>query len=133
MPYEISTQTRGVYVRFFGVVTGHDIAGAAEEVGQLPDFDDLRFGIAEFTAATVGDISDDDVSQAAAQLIGARYTNPNFLIAIVATSKDLLTPLRRQLALFKFPDEPRIFDSVEGAVDWIAGQTNSIRRFSPRT
>ena len=26
-----------------------------------------------------------------------------------------------------------IFDSVEGAVDWIAGQTNSIRRFSPRT
>lgn len=133
MPYEISRETRGVHSRFFGAVTGRDLHRNVEEISRLPEFDRLRYAISDFRDASSVSFDEAAVDSARAMLIGARYTNPNLLIALVGTDPAVMDRVRQLTLRDVLPTQPRYFRTPEDAVDWIASQTAYIRPVGPQS
>ncbi|MBL8404223.1 MAG: hypothetical protein JNL16_06740 [Dechloromonas sp.] len=66
MPYEMKWEERGVYSRFFGVVTGEDVLAHAKRIGSDPRVSKLSYQISDFTAIEDHTVKRSDVLFAAA-------------------------------------------------------------------
>ncbi|MGI9246178.1 MAG: hypothetical protein ACR2I8_05685 [Steroidobacteraceae bacterium] len=119
----------GLIVRWSGGVRVADLLRAANVISALPSFDNLRYVLNDFSGATglAGDHDEHAIvlQDAAAQLIGSRYTNPRVLHAGAVTDPVVATMLDELSEVAGIPI--RQFDSFEGAVGWLSAQnTNAL-------
>lgn len=90
MSYEITIEHRGVYKRFWGVVTAAEFEQAIAEVQNLPDFDRLRYTINDFSAVTAHDITPQDVTLFVAYGLGAQFSNAKVQLLIVTDQPSII-------------------------------------------
>lgn len=120
MSYEIHWEPRGVVKRFFGAVDGRDLIDSLVAVEESPQFDELRFVVNDFLAAESVTIGLDEVQTIASIDMAAALTNPNIVIAVVATNAEI-TALARQYAESPMNTYPtRIFATLAEARAWLA-------------
>lgn len=123
MSYEIKWQPRGVYKRFSGGVSAGEFFASIAEVQNNPDFDRLKFSVNNFLDVTSYGISLEDVTAFAALGLGAQFSNPGLVIAIVATNDSILSLIRdhyEPITKYKMA----YFQSDAEAVAWLKEQTH---------
>ena len=124
MPYELIWEEAGVYKRFWGDVSGLEIAKSVEQVSAHPRFDEIRYILNDFLDADVVDSLDAETSdRMMAQRIGATFTNPRFRVLIVSRNPRLVAIAD----LTKPPTPPdsnkaKGFATVIEAREWFARQ-----------
>lgn len=90
MPYEVTLEHRGVYKRFWGVVTAAEFEQAIADVQNLPDFDSLRYTINDFLAVTGHHITPRDVTMFVAYGLGAQFSNAKVMLLIVTDQPSVI-------------------------------------------
>jgi len=119
MSYEITLEPRGVYKRFWGVVTAEEFESAIAAVQNLPDFDRLRYTINDFLGVTSYHITPEDVTTFVAYGLGAQFSNPKVQLLIVTDQPAIIDLVTSNYA-------PRLdyplsfFASLADARKWLA-------------
>jgi hypothetical protein len=124
MPHENIWEERGVLKRFWGHLSGVELAASAEEVAASPHFDNLRYIINDFLALDGHARLDQRTLDALASVrFGSMATNPNIRVVFVANEalRQELSDAMRQRPL-KGTHETVAFDTVEQAREWLAAQ-----------
>lgn len=132
MPYRLNWESRGLLVRFSGVISPDEIARFFGEVLPDPRYYENRYVIASFTGAVGHSFTmpDDGESQALiAPAIGAGYSNPDMIVAIVVHDDSLRELLRHCSALWVHPVE--MFETQEAAQKWVEEWSPSGRHRAP--
>lgn len=119
MPYLVKWETRGVYTRYYGVVTGADMLGNIEDVCRDERFERHRYHILDFSEATDFIATEREMLVNCGVLIGAAFVNHQVLIAAVVTRENVRAALDRLHALGVSPFVAKIFPTVAEARKWI--------------
>jgi hypothetical protein len=114
---------RGVYRRFSGNVCAADFFSSISEVQNHPDFDLFKFSIINFLDVESYDISSDDVTGFVALGLGAQFSNPNLVVAIVATHGGILNLIRNHYAPIAGYKMGYFLSNADASV-WLKTQTN---------
>jgi hypothetical protein len=85
MPYAITRETNGVYVKWSGKITGDDFLKSVHEVNMSPDFNLYRYVINDTVGCSGIDLPARAKEESIAGAIGAHASNPRFAAAFVAT------------------------------------------------
>ncbi|NIX00504.1 MAG: hypothetical protein GWN13_20085, partial [Phycisphaerae bacterium] len=80
---------QGVYRKVTGSITGAEYISAVEEVSSAPSFETIRYVINDLLEVTEQNLTTDDIEYMAAIDSAASKTNPNIVIAIIATEKQI--------------------------------------------
>jgi len=121
----------GVYLRFTGAVTPADVGAANLSITSDPNFDDLRYTIADFRAATGHrfDLQDrSGLETPYATLIGASYSNPHIHSALIVADPDIERLIQLQITLGVLPYPSRVFTRENDAREWLGSVSGSFRR-----
>lgn len=120
MAFELVWETRGVYKRFYGQVTGEDLLHSVTKVESDHRFDDLRFVINDFLGVDEFSVTEENVLMISAIDSAAATSNPNIRIAIVATDSHIqaLGKLYAHAPLTVYPTE--IFLNTGDARNWLS-------------
>lgn len=120
MAFEIAWEPRGVCKRFFGYVTDEELLQGLIKVESDHRFDTLRFVINDFLGVEGFAVTEDSVSLLAAIDKAAALSNPNIVIAVVATDAQVqaLARLYAGSPMNVYPTE--IFPGVAEARSWIS-------------
>jgi hypothetical protein len=123
MAYETKWLHRGVYKCFSGHVCATEFFSGIAEVQNHPDYDLFKFSINNFLDVVSYDISLDDVTAFVALGLGAQFSNPNMVVAIVATHDGILSLIRNH---YEPMAEYTIgyFQCDTDATAWLEKQTN---------
>jgi len=120
MGYEIKwVQPDGVIKRHFGQVTGHELIAAVATTEGDSRFDTLRYVINDFLDCTGLTVTSTDVEEIAAIDKSAASSNPNILIAIVATLPEVVAIAN------DYMNDPfnvyttQIFSAMDEAKSWL--------------
>ncbi|MDE1948446.1 MAG: hypothetical protein KGL43_01455 [Burkholderiales bacterium] len=120
MSYEIHWEPRGAVKRYSGAVDGNELIGALVAVEESAQFDELRWVINDFLAASSVTCSLDEVQTIASIDMAAALTNPTIVIAVVATNAEIVA-LAQQYAESPMNTYPtRIFATLAEARAWLA-------------
>jgi hypothetical protein len=123
MAHENTWEAQGVVKRFTGFLTATELVRATEEVGADPRFGNLRFIVNDFLSVGGNDIDEETVLHIAALHAGAAFTNPNILIAYVATDIELAALAGRvKEALFSEKHIMKAFTTMDDARAWLDSQ-----------
>lgn len=123
MAFETRRLHRGVYKRFSGNVCATEFFSSISEVQNHPDYDFFKFSAINFLDVDSYEISLDDVTGFIALGLGAKISNPNLVVAIVATHDGILTLIRNHyepIAGYKMG----YFQCDADATVWLKAQTN---------
>ncbi len=120
MPYENVWEQQGVYRKYRGLVTGKEILKAAEEVEGDSRFDHIRYVINDFLAVTEQRISPKEIRIIAAIDKAAALSNPDIMVAIVATEQAIqeMAALYCDLSIDS-PYPTRMFTGLDEAREWL--------------
>ncbi|MBK6638396.1 MAG: hypothetical protein IPG34_12460 [Rhodocyclaceae bacterium] len=91
MALEIIWEPYGVYRRFYGAVTRHDLVRSVAEVHTSPQFDTLYYSINDLSSVTEIAINASAVEGVATQALGAALSNNRLIMVFVAHSEKLLS------------------------------------------
>ena len=84
MPYTITREAKGVYLKWSGKITGEDFFRAVREVNESPDFQLYHYVINDTLGCSGIDLSAMSMEDSIAGAIGAHISNPKFVAAFVA-------------------------------------------------
>ena len=122
-------------MQFSGHISGADVICAANELSSQSDFDELRYVVVDFSEVSEQSIDKSTIDDVAAIRIGARVSNPNIRLALVATDPSVAS-LAARLDTVADVGERRmeVFSSVAKARDWLGQQPTlaEIRRFASK-
>ncbi len=121
----------GVYLRFSGAVTPADVGAANLAITSDPNFDDLRYTITDYLAATGHRFDLQDragLETPYATLIGASYSNPNIHSALLVTDPDIERLIQLQTTLGVLPYPSRVFAREQDAREWLGSISGRFRR-----
>jgi hypothetical protein len=119
MPYQITWEPRGIYVRYSGQVSDKEVALFAEEGQADQRFSDLCYVLHDFLACTGATHSEPVIQELAAIDSAASNSNPKIKIAVVAERDDVKAMVKAYLDA-GFPGFTlRLFPSVELARWWL--------------
>lgn len=120
MPYRITWEDHGIYVRYSGIVSVDEVLAYASEVEADARFDDVRYSLNDFSACTGMIRSGPALELLAAGDYGASASNPSVKIAVVTDRQDVVELLRAYLTvgLNRYP--VRVFPTLAEARNWIA-------------
>jgi len=119
MPYELIWEPRGVYRRYHGHVSIAERHESFERICADPRFDALRYTITESLDARGYEVSEAATEEVAALHVGPLRTNPNIVMAAVATAPDIVAAVQHFMSL-QFTTQPyRIFATVAEARAWV--------------
>jgi hypothetical protein len=123
VPYRITWEPAGAYVKFFGVVTTEDMASLYAELARDARSDWMRYVLADYLGATRStNMSLSDVKGIAALEKGASFGNPDVWNAVVATDASIREYVQFFTSLDISPYPLRIFPTVEEARAWLAAR-----------
>lgn len=84
MPYAITREAKGVYLKWSGKITGEDFLRAVHEVNESPEFNMYHYVINDTLGCSEIDLSAMSMEDSIAGAIGAHISNPKFVAAFVA-------------------------------------------------
>lgn len=90
MPYTITREAKGVYVKWSGKITSADFIRAVHEVNNASDFSLYRYVINDTLGCTGIDLADRTKEDAIAGAIGAHVANRGFVAAFIANDPVIL-------------------------------------------
>ena len=111
MPFELQPETRGVYKRFWGHVTGDEFVAAVVQNHQRKEYDDSVYSINDFSDVTSHNLETPGLLTAAAHSVGAWYSNPDVLVLVVATDPEVRQLAKRFGGLTQYKVE--FFDTLD--------------------
>ena len=123
MSYATTWEPRGLYIKFSGTVTPADIARSYDETLRDSRYYDARYVIADYLDALGQPFGARELRQVRelnAHAIGASFSNPHMVMALVTRDADVHALLHEYSKLLRYPVE--FFDTVEAARRWVAGQ-----------
>jgi len=117
MGHSIAWEKRGTCISYSGVVTFKDFMSAVLSIHMSPDYGTFKYAIHDMSAATALDFSQVDMSQIVAHELGARYTNPGVMAAVVTVNPDM----RKTVEIFSQLTKLHVglFDTLEQARAWV--------------
>jgi hypothetical protein len=120
MPYEVQWESRGVYWRFFGKVSGREVMQSNLEVYGDSRFEELKYQIADFLAIESLEMNPSEVKKIAYMDKAAANSNPQIRVALVANPDTLIThiDLHTDYAVYS-PWETEVFETLEEARTWL--------------
>jgi hypothetical protein len=89
MPNELIWEKGGVHKRFWGHVSGRELAESVEAVAVHPDFDQLRYIMNDFLGVTSFAMDADSMERILVSRVGSRYTNPRIRVMLVTKDAEL--------------------------------------------
>jgi hypothetical protein len=120
MPYCISWKPDGIIWTFHHILTNDDVIQANLDIYGDPRFDDLRYQIVDISGVRQFHVTNDIFDEAAAMDEAAALSNPNLVVAVVATGEEAVTVAETyEAAMSSSRWEVRIFNSMEKAVQWV--------------
>ena len=119
MSYQIIWYPKGAIKRFSGRVSGSDIYHSVVDMHRDPEFDSIRYVINDFLAAESLSFAGFDIHEVAAIDQAASASNPNILIAVVASKREIIDLAREYVEspLCFYPTE--IFPDMATAERWL--------------
>ena len=85
MTHEIIWEKGGVHKRFWGNLSGRELAESVEAVASHPDFDQLRFILNDFLGVESYVMDAASLERILVSRVGSRYTNPRIRVMLVTT------------------------------------------------
>jgi hypothetical protein len=133
MPVELHWEAPGgVYRRYVGRVTIAERDASFDAICADPRFDRLAWTITDYLAVTDYEISRLSTEEVAARHIAPLTTNPNIVIAGVVLDPAIIAEIRHFIALGFFPQEYRLFPTVDDARVWIRSRRGQPLRPRPK-
>lgn len=129
MPFDISWEPEGVVRRHWGNVTVAERRQSLEAICNDPRFDELHYVISDYLGAQHYEFVPEATEETVALHIAPIRTNPNIVIAGVATHPNALAGIRHFIAQGVITQPYEAFETVEAARAWIASQP---RTHAPR-
>lgn len=130
MPHT-NTWDRGVVIkRFWGFLSGDELARSAEEIAADQGFDDLRFIVNDFREVDGHSIDAEAMERIAVTRFGSMATNPAIRVVVVSSDPALaaLADLANSPVLLG-SQETVAFENMGLAREWMIAQASAI---SPR-
>ena len=124
MPYELTWEERGVLIRFWDVVSDHDLMQSNLDCYDNPRFETAGYEIADFTEATKLAFSSGTLRRVAELDFKASKRNPAMRLAVVGEELLLLGLANMYRALFDLEGgiwEQAQFATVDEARPWCVG------------
>ena len=123
MTFEAIWEEKGIYWKYSGILTGDDILQSNVSIYGDSRFDKLRYQLLDMLDVESFDVDTEAMEEVTAMDLGASQTNPNLIVAVVATQ----VQARRLVELYEnttggAPWETEIFESVEAARAWITSR-----------
>lgn len=123
MPHETVWERHGAVVRFWGRLTGRELADAADDIASDPRLDGLRFVITDLLALESHAVDAASMERVAITRLGSRQTNPNVRLLVVTTDPVFLALVASAAkGVFVGTNEPHTFDTVADARAWYVEQ-----------
>lgn len=113
MPYQLKVEPQGIYKRFWGHVTDREFLDAVLQNHQRKDYDESVYAINDFSDVTSHGLVTQSLYQAVAHALGARYSNPDVLILVVARDPSIRDLAMQFGTLTRYRVE--LFDTLSGA------------------
>lgn len=120
--YEHTWEKRGIVRRFFGKVTGQDLAASAIEGQADRRFDQLRYVINDFRDCESFVVDPATMEEVAARDSGAAKTNGNIVIAVVSDDPKVLEVSDIYVKDPLSPYPVKNFGTMEDARAWLLEQ-----------
>ena len=123
MSHELIWEAEGVHKRFWGDLTGNELAETVETVAAHRDFDTLRFILNDFLGVATHDIDSDSLERITISRLGSRFTNPRIRVLLV-TRNPALFNLADVTKPGSFPatNETKGFETLGEAREWLRRQ-----------
>ncbi len=121
----------GVHACFVGEVTPTDVGAANVAITSDAIFDDLRYMIVDFLAATGHrfDLRDRaGLETPYATLIGASHSNPHIHSAFIVADPDIERLIQLKISQGVLPYPSRVFEREQDARDWLGSISGRFRR-----
>lgn len=119
MPYALTWEGRGVYVRYHGACSDAEILRAAQETQADRRFDSLRWVINDFLGCTGFSYDPETTRLLAAINAAAAVSNPRIKVAIIVNNEEAK-------AMFLVYSDPNfssfptaVFDDVAAGAEWV--------------
>lgn len=123
MAYELVWEPEGVVRQFSGSISAREFIRSVERVQGDPRFDDMRYVINDFSAATAQMLTEEVFTELAVLHYGAHTSNPNCRVVFVTTDMALVALIRKVLLngpVVSYQTE--VFTTLVEARDWLASQ-----------
>ena len=119
MTHILEWETRGVYWKYSGIVSGQEIVESSTAIYGDPRFDTLKYKLVDFLDVETIKMDNDEVALIAHQHRAAEKSNPRIKNAIVIKSNTDLTD--RFVAFFsKSSWQVQVFQNLDEANIWLA-------------
>lgn len=120
VPYEITIEPQGAYVRLVGACSYEDVLRATMEVWEHPNFSSMHYEIFDYLGVTSIDFSDYEVVELAVRDSVASKMSRRSKMAIVAKHPEILALSQDYQESLKDPGmEFRVHASLEEARRWV--------------
>lgn len=120
MPYTITRESQGVYVKWAGAISGAEFLASVHEVNQSPDFHSFRYVINDTLDCPGVELSSLIMEDAIAGAIGAHASNPQFVAAFVAREPAVVAAWTAVASVANDYLKTSVFTDVESARRWVA-------------
>ncbi len=125
----LTWEKRGVVQTFSGFVTADELVTAIQTVWARVDFDELRFIIRDFSAASFVTLDATVVEALVIARVGTRQTNPYIRVAVVGGVQAARFVEMTNEEPLKGTRETLHFLTLERARDWLASQPHLSRQW----
>ncbi len=120
MPYSISWKPDGIIWTFHHILTNDDVIQANLDIYGDPRFDDLRYQIVDISDVRQFHVTNEVFDEAAAMDEAAALSNPNLVVAVVATSEEAVNVAETyEAAMNSSRWKVRTFCSMKEAEQWV--------------
>ncbi len=87
MSYKLNWESKGVYWKYSGTVSGDEVISASTLIYGDPRFDDLEYKLVDFLDVDVFNMTENDMLKIATQHNAATISNPRIKNAIIYNSQ----------------------------------------------
>ncbi len=118
MAFQNHWEKRGVYRKYDGAISGHDLRLAVREVEGDARFDEIRYVINDFSTVTEQSINKQDIEEIAALDYAAAFSNPYIRLAIVTDDPSIQALAELYVERNDSPYPAQIFSELDSARAW---------------
>lgn len=125
MAVELIWEEKGVWARFMGLASDHDLQQVNLDVRSDPRFDTLNYGIVDFTDVTTLDFSTTAMRLVADHDVSASKRNPLLRLAVVGEQPLLMGMANIYRTVFDLRGgtwEQRHFATIDEARAWLTDE-----------
>ena len=116
MGYKLNWEPKGFFVKYYGTVTSADIMSAMSEIHSSRKFDELQYGVSEYSQVERYDVTPSQIVIHAAHWNGASRSNPRIVLASVTENQNIIDVLKSIRASIL---RRKLCSTLDEAREWI--------------